>query len=624
MSKKSSEDSGQNLIPQLAGLKLGEEQKQKEEQSKIFNDDSEDSAEELEVRVEAGGGIKKYRNKPAGVESEDYDIHAQCELFLEAGFVPKKGSSAKKKSTKVDDEVDAKIVEDEKQKSAKGSSKGNKKEKEPAEPPVPSAPVLLQYSFVAHTLGLQTLRSPEVNQSYKPLKQSRFTDTIKSRATLPRQYTFRSKSAPEFLANQRLWSRSLTRENRNMLDNPEYREGLKEINKSSPDSAMEIVSRFWEFTDEKRPELAAKALESTKFMPRIFNFGDREFLGEEHYVQEAGSTPKGTQDIARIVRVELNKKQEEEIYKKLIKDAGYTDVDADLLIRLRDLQREAELRGRKINESGVPNQLELLDDSIGVYTKQRESTISEFLSKGVSKTLQNNLGNFEDFLKNAFDSKVSQLRKSSIKTSEQAVRLLAAEPRRNPASFILHQMALDLIDSGKPNYTEESVFSMIPMTMSDKEAVRKGVAADNGASRTVTVARSVNKRLNNFMPYRFYYPGGDGASDHLQEQFMLREGELVRHWVGYQKERLEQELERTNEAILEPKNEEESKFLTDKKVYCEKYLALCRRLIPGPTEEPMVKMNKQDMSQLVELVDLNSKAKWYPRSKPEQNLGNSL
>ncbi len=623
MSKKQIGDSGQNPIPELAHLALKQEveQKQKEEQSKIFNDDSEDSSDELEVKIGVDGSIKKSRKKLTGDLQEDYDIYAQCDLFLAAKFVQKKGSSAKKKAGIVDEDLEIEdAVKGEEEKSDKKVSKAKKVE---AKDSLLSKPYLLQYSFLSHALGLQLLRSAEVNQYYKPLKQTQLTEASGRRNTLPRHYTFRSRSAPEFLANQRLWSRSLTRENRNLLDNPEYREGIEEINSARPQDAIEVISRFWEFTDEKRPQITGKTLESTKFIPKIFSNSARDFLGEEHYVQQGGSVPSSINGVAEVIKSELTRDQERSFYKTLMNQHGYRDIDAEFLIQLRETQREAEVRGKTIISSKATNQSELLDESIELYRKQRDEIISNFSSCDISEIMRRDLEGVENFTRSLFEKNIQQLKQANSQTSTQAIRLLAVEPRRNPASFILHQMALDLIDSGNPSYSSESIFSMIPMTMSVEGAKDKEVASTNA---TVTeVARSVNKKLNPYMPYNFFYPGVSDAPDYLQEQFMLREGLVVFHWISDQRTRLEQELKLTKDAALKTENEAQSTFFTAKQARCEKYLSLCGRLIPGPTDEPVVKITQEDMTQLVELIDLNCKVKWYARSKAEQqNTGKAL
>jgi hypothetical protein len=182
---------------------------------------------------------------------------------------------------------------------------------------------------------------------------------------------------------------------------------------------------------------------------------------------------------------------------------------------------------------------------------------------------------------------------------------------------------LDLVNSGIPEFSSEAVFSTIPMTMSVDGGKEKEIASTNATA--AEVARSVNKHLNQYMPYKFLYPGVSEAPDYLKKNFMLHEGDLVKKWIGYEKSQLQRELESTSEAIKAGSSEEDLPFLQEKQALCAKYIGLCSRLLPEATEEPMVRMTKDEMSQLVSLIDLNCQTKWYSQIQQQtQQAGQTL
>ncbi|CAM4395381.1 MAG: hypothetical protein LEGION0398_MBIBDBAK_01182 [Legionellaceae bacterium] len=99
--------------------------------------------------------------------------------------------------------------------------------------------------------------------------------------------------------------------------------------------------------------------------------------------------------------------------------------------------------------------------------------------------------------------------------AEMTYLLFGCEVARNPASLIVHQIILDLILNEKISLQSALFDNVMPMAVS--EAVGK--------------ARSIQNKLNPYMPYFYTYPGTE-SNDNIQTNNMLAsQAAIFRQWL---------------------------------------------------------------------------------------------
>lgn len=118
--------------------------------------------------------------------------------------------------------------------------------------------------------------------------------------------------------------------------------------------------------------------------------------------------------------------------------------------------------------------------------------------------------------------------------------LLGCEAQRNPASLIIHQMALDLIESGKLTWTQaisdaknEKSFGggAIPMTMG-------GYKKDNDKKATahpVSCARALHEHYGLFAMKPWRYDGESSKEIANNTELVKRENKIVKDWLVLKK-----------------------------------------------------------------------------------------
>lgn len=118
--------------------------------------------------------------------------------------------------------------------------------------------------------------------------------------------------------------------------------------------------------------------------------------------------------------------------------------------------------------------------------------------------------------------------------------LLGCEVQRNPASLVIHQMALDLIEAGELTWTQalsdnanEKNFGggAMPMTMGGY----KKVDGKKATAHPVSCARALHDHYGLFAVKPWRYDGESSRETANNKELLKRENHLVKHWFSFKK-----------------------------------------------------------------------------------------
>lgn len=135
--------------------------------------------------------------------------------------------------------------------------------------------------------------------------------------------------------------------------------------------------------------------------------------------------------------------------------------------------------------------------------------------------------------------------------------LLGCEVQRNPASLVIHQMALDLIDEKQLTWTQaisdsenEKNFGggAIPMTMGGY----KKIDDEKATAHPVSCARALHTYYGNFAVKSWRYDGEDSTKKPNNMELVKRESQLVISWLTFYKlhdKPLEEKITAIEQAI---------------------------------------------------------------------------
>lgn len=109
--------------------------------------------------------------------------------------------------------------------------------------------------------------------------------------------------------------------------------------------------------------------------------------------------------------------------------------------------------------------------------------------------------------------------------------LFGTEVARNPASILMHQMMLDLIEGGKNSFKD---------FFDNAQKEYKGGLMPMSAKGAISAARLANKEFFQHLPYQYQYPGVEGDNDGKSTalvtktpEFLLAEYNLAKKWLEY-------------------------------------------------------------------------------------------